>query len=93
MASEEYNDLSTSLQRLQSIDIKLDEDELEILELFAQAESFTMTEITESIKNTKIQRKYKNVHNLVQKLRSSNLMRKKRMLKEPGVDITKNILS
>ncbi len=67
MASEKYNDPSMTLERLQSINIKLNE-------LVAQSQSLTMTEITNSIKNTKIQRKYKNVHILVQKLRSSNLI-------------------
>ena len=39
----------------QSIHAKIDADELDILELFAQRESITTTEVTDFIKSTKIE--------------------------------------
>ena len=77
MTPGEYNDdASIALQKLQYNDINLSEDELDILELFAQAKSLTIMEITSNIEHTKIQRKYKNVYYLVHKLESSKLVEK-----------------
>jgi len=74
MASEKYNDLLQKVHSLQSIGIKIDNDALDILELFAQRECLTIAEITRNIKSTKIERVYKNVHGKVQKLKTSNLI-------------------
>lgn len=63
------------LQRFQSIDANINNDALDILELFAQTESLTVTQITNIIKSTRIKRVYKNVYYIIQKLKSSNLVK------------------
>jgi hypothetical protein len=55
MTPEKYNDdASIALQKLQFNDITLSEDELDILELFAQTKSLTIMEITSNIGHTEI---------------------------------------
>ena len=77
MTPEKYNDdASIALQKLQFNDINLSEDELDILELFAQAKSLTIMEITSNIEQTEIQRRYVNVYHLVHNLESSKLVEK-----------------
>lgn len=61
----------------------LTEDEFEILELFAQGKSRTIMETTNDIKNSKIQRDYKNVYYLIQKLRSCGLIEEEVNVERP----------
>jgi DNA-binding PadR family transcriptional regulator len=74
MMSEEYNEALDIVQCFQNIDASISEDVLDILELFAQDESLTITDITNHIVSTKIQRKYKNVYYLIEKLKSRGLI-------------------
>ncbi|HET7147794.1 MAG TPA: hypothetical protein VFI73_04775, partial [Candidatus Nitrosopolaris sp.] len=76
MGSEKYNDPLQKVQSLQSIGIKIANDALNILELFAQRECLTIAEITNLIKSTEMEMAYKNVRNRVQKLKSLNLIEK-----------------
>ena len=62
------------LQRFQSIDANISDDALDILELFAQTESLTITQITDIVRSTIIERAYKNVYYKIQKLKSLNLI-------------------
>jgi hypothetical protein len=56
----------------QSIHAKIDVDELDILELFAQRESITTTEVTDFIKSTKIEMTQKNVYYKILNLKLSS---------------------
>jgi DNA-binding PadR family transcriptional regulator len=78
MASKGYNDALDIIQSFQNIDASISEDALDILELFAQEESLTITDITNYIESTKIQRKYKNVYYLIEKLKSRDLIVRQR---------------
>jgi hypothetical protein len=71
MTSERYNEL---LARLQRIDTNIKDEELDILELFAQTEYLTATQINNIIKSTKLERAYKNVRSKVYRLRSLYLI-------------------
>jgi hypothetical protein len=84
MESEKYNDLPQRVQTLRSIGTKFSNITLDILELFAQNKSLTITEITRVIKSTEIERVYKNVRDIVQKLESSKLI-----IEDTEVDKTK----
>ena len=71
MTLERYN---AFLHRLQNLDTNIDNDELDILELFAQTNYLTIAKITCIIKSTKLERAYKNVHRTIQKLKSLKLI-------------------
>jgi hypothetical protein len=71
MESEEYNGL---LCRLENMREDIDNVTLDILEIFAQTEAITTSQITSFVKSTKIERAYKNVHNRVKKLKSLKLI-------------------
>jgi len=72
MEAKRYNH---PIDRLQSIAIKLKDDELDILELFIQTGVLTATQITSKIKSTKLEIVYKNVHSKVQKLKKIKLLK------------------
>jgi DNA-binding PadR family transcriptional regulator len=74
MTSEKYNELVQRFQSFQSIHAKIDDYELDILELFAQTESLTTTEVTDIIKSTKIEMTQKNVYYKIRNLKSLNLI-------------------
>ena len=71
MTPERYNAL---LNRLQNLDTNIDNYQLDILELFAQERSLTISKITDIIKSTKLEKAYKNVHRTIQKLKSLDLI-------------------
>jgi hypothetical protein len=56
----------------QSIHAKIDADELDILELFAQRESITTPEVTDFIKSTKIEMTQKNGYYKIRNLKLSS---------------------
>ena len=82
MTSKEYNYPRTAI-KLKNANTNITEDEFEILELFAQGQSRTIMEITNDIKNSKIQRDYKNVYYLIQKLRSCRLIEEEVNVERP----------
>ena len=62
------------LDGFQSIGIQLKDDELDTLELFAQAETLTMMQINNVLKSTKLERTYKNVYKKVHQLKEMKLI-------------------
>jgi predicted transcriptional regulator len=74
MNSKGYNDGSSTVQRFHNINTDVSDDALEVLQLFAQYESLTGMQITNIIKSTNIQRKYKNVYCLIKKLKTLGLI-------------------
>ncbi|HEY7082381.1 MAG TPA: hypothetical protein VH500_22045 [Nitrososphaeraceae archaeon] len=73
MTRKKYN-YPLGVIRPKKTNTRFTEDEFEILELLAQEKSRTIMDVTNAIKNSKIQRDYKNVYYLVQKLRSYGLI-------------------
>lgn len=63
---------SAKISELSSMHAKIDADELDILELFAQRESITTTEVTDFIKSTKIEMTQKNVYYKILNLKLSS---------------------
>jgi len=79
MDAERYNAL---LKRLQNLDTNLLNDkDLDILELFAQTRYLTVSDIEYIIKSTKLKRAYKNLHRIIRKFTSWNLIEE-----TPGAD-------
>jgi hypothetical protein len=73
MADERYN---SSPDRFSSIGIELKDNELDILELFAQTGALTTMQITEIMKSTELERAYKNVHETIQLQQKRKLIEK-----------------
>jgi hypothetical protein len=71
MAPQRYNQL---YDRFSSMGIQLKDDELDILELFAQTGVLTVTQITSKMKSTKLEIAYKNVHSKLQRLKNIKLI-------------------
>jgi hypothetical protein len=82
MRSKRNNDLLIGLQKFKSIGIKLDDDDLDILEMFAQKETLTSAEVTRFTKSTRMEKEYKAVNSRVHKMRSLNLIEEAKLNKK-----------
>lgn len=72
----------TGLRKFKSIGIKLDDVDLDILEMFAQKETLTSAEVTRFTKSSRMKKAYKAVNSRVHKMRSLNLIEEAKLNKK-----------